>query len=812
MANHQTAATLGVQLSLETGNFVTEANKVAYETQKMKNAIAREMRAADKEIQTLKYATEDYGKTVSKVTLLERELATGRLKNLAQSESGKEKVAQLLAQAAAYDKITTAQKKMTGVMNEQQKLQLTYQATDLFTQIASGQNPMIALIQQGGQLKDAMGGLGNMFRMLGTFITPFNVLVTASVAAVGGLALAMYQGSEESKKFLNSLALTNGFAGITLNSFDKLSESISRKYNISIGETRDIFQDLVASGNFTYKSLDSVAGAIARISKLSGEDADVVTSKLIPALDGTARSAKSLNDKYHFLNLEQYKQIELLEQQGKYQEAVKLTTDLLTESLDGQGKKLGYIEQMWKAVKTAGSDFWDWAKSVGREVDPTVAALNEQKALMESYVRLGGEGATKGFRYQAALAEYNRLSKLIEEQENQARAKSEQKEKDALRIGDRAGTGGAGTPKKLDAEYEKIKYQAAIEAAKATATEEQKIALDASVKMIDKIYQYRMNSEQDFRANGGQLQRNLIAEIGAIEAERDRKISDEKYKQYQKELDAQIAAMRNEEAFQQQRSQAQVDYVQKNYLAYKAVEETQKAEREILEFKSKTLGYTEKEIELRKVDIELARQRALIAANSAGQTESDVNEAYRLANAIAEQKKATIEMADTYKKTQQTFDSVWGNMSTALDNFVRTGKLSMKDFARSVIQDLVAIQLKAATLSFLKMFMNAGVPSNADVTIPMQPGGGYADGGDPPVGKVSVVGERGPELFIPKTAGTIIPNHALSNMGGTTNITNNYINAIDTKSFEERLLGSSSAIWAANKYGEKNLSTNYGRT
>lgn len=37
-------------------------------------------------------------------------------------------------------------------------------------------------------------------------------------------------------------------------------------------------------------------------------------------------------------------------------------------------------------------------------------------------------------------------------------------------------------------------------------------------------------------------------------------------------------------------------------------------------------------------------------------------------------------------------------------------------------------------------------------------GGFFADGGDPPVGKVSVVGERGPELFMPKSAGTIIPN------------------------------------------------------
>jgi hypothetical protein len=89
---------------------------------------------------------------------------------------------------------------------------------------------------------------------------------------------------------------------------------------------------------------------------------------------------------------------------------------------------------------------------------------------------------------------------------------------------------------------------------------------------------------------------------------------------------------------------------------------------------------------------------------------------------------------------------------------------------------------------------------------------GFANGGDPPVGKASIVGERGPELFVPRTAGTIIPNHALSGMGGTTNVTNNYINAIDTKSFEQRLLGSSNAIWAANQYAGKNMPTNFGRT
>ena len=42
---------------------------------------------------------------------------------------------------------------------------------------------------------------------------------------------------------------------------------------------------------------------------------------------------------------------------------------------------------------------------------------------------------------------------------------------------------------------------------------------------------------------------------------------------------------------------------------------------------------------------------------------------------------------------------------------------------------------------------------------------GFANGGEPPVGRVSMVGERGPELFVPRQAGTIIPNGALG--GGT---------------------------------------------
>ena len=47
---------------------------------------------------------------------------------------------------------------------------------------------------------------------------------------------------------------------------------------------------------------------------------------------------------------------------------------------------------------------------------------------------------------------------------------------------------------------------------------------------------------------------------------------------------------------------------------------------------------------------------------------------------------------------------------------------------------------------------------------------GFADGGRPPLGRPSVVGERGPELFVPDSAGTIFNREQLGGMGGTTTV------------------------------------------
>lgn len=164
------------------------------------------------------------------------------------------------------------------------------------------------------------------------------------------------------------------------------------------------------------------------------------------------------------------------------------------------------------------------------------------------------------------------------------------------------------------------------------------------------------------------------------------------------------------------------------------------------------------------------------------------------------------------KTAEEVFGAVVNTVNSAIDNFVKTGKLSFSDLARSVLQDLEAIILKTMLWRSLSAAGGALFGEGNIISAMATKVMAFADGGNPPVGKPSLVGENGPELFVPRQSGTIIPNNQLGSMGSVTNITNNYIDAIDTKSFEDRLYGSNKAIWAANQYANKNLATSRSRT
>ncbi len=62
---------------------------------------------------------------------------------------------------------------------------------------------------------------------------------------------------------------------------------------------------------------------------------------------------------------------------------------------------------------------------------------------------------------------------------------------------------------------------------------------------------------------------------------------------------------------------------------------------------------------------------------------------------------------DVAGQTRNLFTNAFGNMEDAVVNFVKTGKLSFKDFADGVVADLIRIQVRQAAAGFLSMAFGA---------------------------------------------------------------------------------------------------------
>jgi len=176
--------------------------------------------------------------------------------------------------------------------------------------------------------------------------------------------------------------------------------------------------------------------------------------------------------------------------------------------------------------------------------------------------------------------------------------------------------------------------------------------------------------------------------------------------------------------------------------------------------------------------------------------------------------------SDVTKNFEQIGKNAFKNVTDALTNFVMTGKLSIEDLARTIIKQIVNAlvgsvvssamkkakemfkmdAIKKALISVyegaLKTFASIPFPFNiAAVGASLAFGmglvnkiKGFEKGGRPAVGQPAIVGEAGPELFIPDQAGTVVPNNQL---GGGKPVTVNFnINTVDARGFNELLVNS----------------------
>lgn len=152
----------------------------------------------------------------------------------------------------------------------------------------------------------------------------------------------------------------------------------------------------------------------------------------------------------------------------------------------------------------------------------------------------------------------------------------------------------------------------------------------------------------------------------------------------------------------------------------------------------------------------------------------EVAAAYEKARAASEAANGPLrtfarEAADVNKQLQEAVVGGLKGFEDALIGVIqgtKDAKTAFRDMANAIIADLLRIAIRSLITSQIAKALGAFIPGFGGGGMPISfPG--RASGGPVSAGSPYMVGERGPELFVPRTVGNIVPNGGLRG-GGTT--------------------------------------------
>ena len=302
--------------------------------------------------------------------------------------------------------------------------QLPAQITDVATSLASGMPAWLVLVQQGGQIKDSFGGIGNAARALVGLFTPLRVAIGGVVGILGGLVAGYALGSKEQQEFAKSLILTGNAAGTTAGRMADLARSISSGTQ---GAAAGVIAQLAGSGRVAAAQFETITDAALRMDRAGGQALDKTIEQFISLGKDPLSAVKALDDQTNFLTGSVYAQIQALVSQGREAEAAALAQQTYADSMRERAgqieEQLGTIEKAWRAVAREAKSAWDSMLDIGRKqtLQQEVAAIERTIEGIQSagYVE-GGAGGDAAARDVEQLREQLAAKLKLVEAEKQA--------------------------------------------------------------------------------------------------------------------------------------------------------------------------------------------------------------------------------------------------------------------------------------------------------------------------------------------------------------------------------------------------------
>lgn len=295
---------------------------------------------------------------------------------------------------------------------------LPAQFTDIATSIAGGMPLWLVMIQQGGQISDSFGGVGNMFAILkerlfgvneasgeasgslsdsanslaenaenaeklSSVLSPTKFGLLGLIAVVGTLTYAWFKGGKEQSEFSKSLILTGNRAGVTTGQLADMAKSVAVSTGNSTAVAAEALNRVVSGGKIAKDALQSVTASVVAMNDATGDSIDSLVSDFEKIAKSPVTAISELNEKYRFLTLTTYNHIKALQDEGNFQEAARIATEAYSATLSQRAEQiqesLGALQTAWKWLGDAAKGAWDSMLDIGREqsIDEKIKDIEE---------------------------------------------------------------------------------------------------------------------------------------------------------------------------------------------------------------------------------------------------------------------------------------------------------------------------------------------------------------------------------------------------------------------------------------------------
>ncbi|MDM6889668.1 phage tail tape measure protein [Enterobacter cloacae] len=249
---------------------------------------------------------------------------------------------------------------------------LPMQITDIVTSLASGMPVYMVAIQQGGQLRDSFGGVGNALKAMLSMVTPARV-------AIGGLASAVLIAAKAGSDYFTAydeinkaIIRTGNIAGTSALQIMASSQSIAASTGATVGTVQSLMTELVGMGSLTQQQLEKAAGSTALAVQTGIVSAQDITKAYKDIEKDPVKALQSLNEQYNFLTVSQLKHVDDLIKQKDQTAAVTQAMDLFGDTMAKRGEQaydsLTPFGRLWLDIK-------GWASEAMQSIGQWVAEL-----------------------------------------------------------------------------------------------------------------------------------------------------------------------------------------------------------------------------------------------------------------------------------------------------------------------------------------------------------------------------------------------------------------------------------------------------